>query len=482
MARKGLKQQLIRYFLICGIFATTLPLCACKKVQVFEEKKDINSIETFKQKDLEEKTYYIKDGATFKKLYAPSVRGNIYNLFCGFDSIPTLYKGERIVYWDSDDGYATDVELIRLKSIGYNFGIYNGYISKSGHFVFDLNDVEEESSARQKFNIRNGVVEIVEIDGASIDATDECEGVFGGNNKYEPATTHTVRFYKGTKEYTYELVNDTFSMIEMEEYTLYDSQLTSNGYIQFAMRDDMKSGYYYIKDCGLFRYINMPKENAVNINEIDFYEPLYDVKKPIVDVDISEDDLSSTEEETEAYQTYDIIISETKDNYKFTVYYEEPIDENPFIILKSPTENYYTFERIEGQNASCVNMAQAYIGTWQVIVPNKNLKVIDVVAKEMDKEVVTKEISKEFTFERLDVPYKVRVSLKGNLYNAYVVNKTNGDVKVLEPLDKENYEFNFSYLEGNEYEVVVICEESVKDIEISMEESSIYERETIVFE
>lgn len=465
----------------CALLLIMLVVClsGCKGVKLVEEKVDTSEIKTYKRTELVEKNYYIKDGANFRSLYIPSVKDNTISLFCGFDVIPTLYKGECVVYWDSNSSYSTTLPLTRFKSIGYNFGIYGGYLNSKGNYVFSLNDIEENSSTRKIFNMPNGEIEVYDIDDVPVEKEMVYNGILGGINYFGSPSEHKVHFYKGTKDYTYTLKNDVFSMVTMENYTIGNYELTQNGYIQFTLDNDFKSGYYYIENKGLFRYVNMTKEEAqgINIKEIDYYEPLYSVNN----VEEVIEDIPITENEQSTYQTFSVQVSEKKSNFEFIVYYEE-MSEIPYIALKSPTGDIYSLKKVEGQNANSILMSEVGVGEWKILINNDLIKIIDVVAKEKEEKVVTKEVTKEFEFEQLSASYKVTVSYSGgNVFNAYVTNEITNEADVLVPTNKSTYEYTYNYLTGGKFKVIVICDEKTT-VDIQMDDCSNYEKETLIFE
>ena len=480
-----MKKSLLHKALILSLSVLSITsLCSCKGIKLIEETEEVTDVVNYKKSELAEKTYYIKDGATFRTFYNPSVTNDIINLFCGFNTIPTLYKGESIVYIDYQTGYSKEIELTRLKSIGYNFGIYGGYINADGHYVFEIDNVEKSSSNSSVFSSNNSSsIEVYDIDGNPITKEMVYEGVLGGDNYLEAMNTYKVHFYKGTKDYTYELVADTFSMVAFENYKLSNAELTSNGYIQFFMQDDMKSGYYYLEGVGIFRYINEEKENVSNPKDIYYYEPLYgttDLEKESEEVKETDISLNEETKEDTTYQTFSINIPEVKNEFEFIVYYE-PTSEPPYIALQSPTRQVWSLNKIEGQNASEIKFEQVQVGEWKILVKDSDIKILDVVAQEIEKDIVTKEVNKEFEFDNLSSSYKVCVSYNGTILNAYVLNEVTNEVEVLEPTTDNTYEYTYDYLTGGKFKVTVICEETT-DVNITMEDCSNYEKESIIVE
>ena len=464
---------------MCGLISGTIFLCGCKKIKFIEEKPETVLYETYKNTELEEERIYVKDRASFRKLYEPEITDGVFNfVYISFNEIPTLYKGEVLVYKDALGTIPSSLVMIRLKSIGYNFGIYGGFLNTNSEYVFSPSSVVEKSSGFKRFTEASGEIRVVSMDGHKITENYVFQGILGGNCDLDGDSKHVFEIRQGTNYFSdIELKADTFSMIEMERYSLSGAQETQNGYIQFKMNDDAKTGYYYIDGMGVFRYVAKTQEEATDVKSLDFYEPLYNVQS------VKEEKAPQKEKEEKpetSYQTFSKSITEVKDDYEFTVYYEETATA-PNIILVSPQGNKYSMTKVDGVNASTVSLAQASIGEWKIYVMDKNLKVVDVKASEKEKEVVKKTVSKEFEIDSLGASYRVKVVCDGSLYNAYVMSESTKEVNLLKPISGDTYEYVYPFVNKDTYRIVVICDESADVSEIIMEDCSNYEKDTLFF-
>ena len=105
--------------LMCGLISGTIFLCGCKKIKFIEEKPETVLYETYKNTELEEERIYVKDRASFRKLYEPEITDGVFNfVYISFNEIPTLYKGEVLVDKDALGTIPSSLVMIRLKSIG----------------------------------------------------------------------------------------------------------------------------------------------------------------------------------------------------------------------------------------------------------------------------------------------------------------------------------------------------------------------------
>ena len=154
-----------RFLLIISLILMSISLTACKKIKVFETQEDTSGIATYKKSNLKNGLVYVKDGAIFMLPSEMEVVNGSYFYYKGFNDIPTLYKGEVLVYADDEKSSFSSLELKRLKSEGYTFGVYNGSINSKGEYSFRDTDVLKSSLAYSVFPHNDKTITIITLDG-----------------------------------------------------------------------------------------------------------------------------------------------------------------------------------------------------------------------------------------------------------------------------------------------------------------------------
>ncbi len=470
-----------RKFLLFILLITLFSLSACKKVQVFETKEDTSGIPTYKKSSLKNGLIYIKDGAVFMLPSEMTLQGDTYFYFGGFNDIPTLYKGEVLAYCDDTTSDYSSLEIKRLESDGYTFGIYDGIINNNGEYEFADDKILPQAHSYTIFPHNNKNIRIVTLDGQNIDESLVKNGILGSGANLEAKTTHKITCYIGTHYYEGEIKNDVFTFSTFETYTLRNFEQTKNGYLQIAFDVDMKSGYYYIEKQGIFRYVASEKKDAGNLKDIDYYVPLYS-KGNLVEKDDSE---KSIEGETTnpdlLVQTYSVPINEKQYDYVFTVTYDTNTNiKSPTILLVSPNGATYTFKE-EEYGKQQITLAEVAVGEWKIIIDDTAVRVINIDTAQKEDVIATKEVVKSFEVTETTGSQKISITYTGQILNAYIVNKDN-EIIVITPKKQGLYEYIFDFVEAGTYKVYVVCTEDSEIEDIEMVDCSNYETEIIVVE
>lgn len=477
-----MKKKLALLVLIISI----LPLCACKKIKIFEEKVDNSGISVFKNTNLDDDKIYIKDGAVFMLPAEVTMEKDAYFFEGGFEDIPTLYKGEMLAYQNIENANLTSVPLIRLKSIGYTFGLFNGTWNNNQEYVFNDEDILEWSSSADVFPHNGRDIRITAMDDKPIERDMVTNGILGANMGFEYGSLHSIEVYIGTKHFIGSIANDAFTLADFEYYELENIQQTKNGYIQISMNPDMKSGYYYIEKEGIFRYVAEEKGVLSNLYDVDYYEAQYSQTVSendyggLTEVEDTPETVRQPEKDKrEEIQTYSITVAEKKYNYVFSVSYDSN-DLTPVIVLTSPNGTNYRMEE-KSKGLQSVTLNEASVGEWTIKINNPTLLVYSVDAQEMENIIITKEVCKEFTVPDTLGSQKVSISYRGTITNAYVIGKNN-EVTIITPSREGLYEKTFDYMEAGTYKVIVVCTEDSEVYDINMTDCSAYETETIIVE
>lgn len=177
--------------------------------------------------------------------------------------IPTLYKGDKLIYY-STTKVPSEFKLERFYDHGYSIGVYGLHenIEGSGQYVLDLNGtmgVKKNTTAAKmsKYITKDTpIVSIaqvgdVEISSKNISKSGTIKGLIHGQS-------YDVSVYNGTVRHLIRMTADTRIFSSMELYTLTNNayNFVGNGVITINLPENLKSGYYYINNTGLFRYID----------------------------------------------------------------------------------------------------------------------------------------------------------------------------------------------------------------------------------
>lgn len=271
-----MKRKLLFLLLIIVISIVT---SGCK-VKIFEE-EEVRTIVRCSKSELENNNMYVKDGTGFyvpynaEKTFTTSNSENRDNRIIWMkkseeEFVPTLYKGECLAYVSSSST-PSDITLERFKDCGYSVGIMGFSAVESGQILqysTSLKNLKSTSDAYEKFSeINASSLTIADIDGKSIDEKDFSYGGFLANMEY--GKTYSLGIYVGSFYKEHKVKADTKMLVSDSSISVSDVSLTRNGYYAIHIPDDLESGYYYLQDYGLFRYVSMDKLTAAKEQEVD---------------------------------------------------------------------------------------------------------------------------------------------------------------------------------------------------------------------
>ncbi len=249
-------------------------------VKIFEEEKE-HTIVRYSKSELENNSMYVKDGTGFyvpydcEKTFTTTNTANRDDRIIWMDQteeefVPTLYKGECLAYVSSSSTPA-EITLERFKDCGYSVGIIGFTATENGQilqYTTSLKNLKSTSDAYKIFGeINASSITISDIDGKDVNENDFSYGGFLANMEY--GKTYSLGIYVGSYYKEHLVEADTKILVSDSSVILSDISLTRNGYYSIHIPDDMESGYYYIQDFGIFRYVNMDKQSAVKEQELE---------------------------------------------------------------------------------------------------------------------------------------------------------------------------------------------------------------------
>lgn len=264
------KKQIIAYrlFLIMLALVGCLSLTACEG-KIFDEQEEV-TIQRYGKEELQNGKYYVKDGTSFYEPYISpnnlSGQANCVWLDKGEEKfVPTLYADDILVFVSS--GVIPEhIQLQHMNDCGYSIGMIGFYPVKTGQvvqYMTGLSNLRIGSSAHEVLSIINASnITLADINEKEVQESDFAKG--GVLKGLEYGKTYHLGIYVGSFYKTHKVVADTRIMVTESEIFLEDISLTKNGYYAVRMPEDLQSGYYRIKDQGLFRYVNTDKRTELS--------------------------------------------------------------------------------------------------------------------------------------------------------------------------------------------------------------------------
>lgn len=230
----------------------------------------------------ENNCYYVaKNDGTFQKLYMG--RATFYNgknssnsarvAWFGrdYDRIPTMYRGEKIVF-RSDAEFDELFVLERFEDLGHTIGVCGLTASGTGRYRFstDRDDlqIDPDSNAAVLYELGEHMATIEQIGGIQLRSGNISRaGTIVG---LEEGRSYKTDVYVGTSVNNYSLIADVRAFVTMETYEIKTYDYEQNRVVSFAFPDGLESGYYLVDGFGFVRYIKSGQE----------YDPSMDMNLP----------------------------------------------------------------------------------------------------------------------------------------------------------------------------------------------------------
>lgn len=189
------------------------------------------------------------------------------------DKIPTFYQGDELIYYNTSY-MPQSFTFERFEDMGNTFGIAGLTELKSGRYAYYFTDnkVYEKADMGRILKLQEAAESCTFDKISSIQLTSDMLTRGGLITGVEAGKTYNFNIYAGTVEYNADFVADTRAFMSMEEVTCYEYDLPEAEIAIVKIPDYLKTGYYYINGCGLFRYVS----EGTNYDETtDFNDPMF---------------------------------------------------------------------------------------------------------------------------------------------------------------------------------------------------------------
>lgn len=277
-----LKKLMLIFITVLMVALTT----GCDVNIFVNEDEEVIKLTRLSKKELVDGKCYIKDGTsfyepylatrTFTSSYSASDDTRIIWMMEGEESlIPTLYKGEAIVF-STSKSLPEDIKVERFKDIGYTIGLAGFNAVQSGQitqYTANMNNMLLNTDAYNNLSvIEAATLTVAELDGNPVTKNDFTYG--GVLADLKKGQSYLLGLYIGSYYNELEIKADARAFVSDSQIVLNEISLTKNGYYSVRATEDMESGYYYLPDIGIFRYINMDKRTAMSQDSIDYNKNL----------------------------------------------------------------------------------------------------------------------------------------------------------------------------------------------------------------
>ena len=242
--------------------------------------------------------------------------------------IPTMYKGEKIVY-KSSIPFGERFPIQRYFDLGYTIGISGLEKGETGRFYFpvsaDKYNINLNSSARAVYDYFGEESILLE----SLGDTPLRAGnvsVAGTIKGLEKGKTYSNYMYQGTNLKKFNLTADVMCLSAAEDNSITDYEYTKSKTVEFTFPSYYNSGYYLVGGFGFVRYVNSDQKFSedMDMNVPNVYPKKDDYGNDIVD-DTTEyiraDDITETSLFIDHQQKARVIVSidNSSEEEQFTV-------------------------------------------------------------------------------------------------------------------------------------------------------------------
>lgn len=448
------------------LLTAAIALTGCE-MQIFEDKNAKYQLKEAKRGNLEDNTYYVKDGTDFFKIY-DCARNSTSNSFdiskCAWvtvdeDMIPTYYSNELLAKASSK--IETDALVLeRYKDTGFSIGVY-GAVYNNGYITFEYNSCTiKNTDAKEAFNTSASThISIETINGRQVteDMVNEAGVILG----MEEDMDYEISFYAGTYYGTAIVKADTHFFQCYEPYKINDFVMTKNGYEAIYLPEDLKSGYYELNGEGIFRYIDSVK-GTVDLSEVDYNEPYYE----------SEEDQMAVFSQQFTFQleaiTENMSVEATFDPYSVNTQ-----DNMVRMLVTAPDGTRMLTETASDTGKISCDMAKSVPGKWTVNITPQSMKIYDVQIVSNESAMEATEDNYTLSFEQDMTGVVIVMEYEGDgIVTAQIVDKDNQSYNMIQETKggnkaKKQMQYTFAYLPAGDYKIKVYHYPDTKVVDVS---------------
>ena len=311
------------------------------------------------------------------------------------DQIPTLYANDALVFY-SEESLPMEFSFARFKNMGYTFGIAGLKIEENGKCTYDLSSKLLMNSSREGklANLKAEKIVFKSIGGHTLTQNDLDE--YGAVKGLKKGATYDVVVYKGTIRYTTSYVADNKMLVYGgQAFSVENFDLLNNNTAVIKIPESCESGYYFVNQIGMVRYI-APEDEDKKIKDIDFnagideyMEEFRTDNETVGNEELTEAESTESESSTQidsaatsnaennenVSQIYEYNVPENAEELSINIVYTDAESENsdfqsaPFVVVIDPNGN--EVQRFES-SGNFINgqIPQPITGTYKFCIYN----------------------------------------------------------------------------------------------------------------
>ena len=256
------------YALFAGMLL--LSLCSCKRWDTEDaQSKERRGAEVLDSMDMLESghCYVMHDGKFYSPvLYDASFEKKNDGLYSRsrtawfseeeFTDIPTLYKGDSLIYYADAENFSEKFYFERFEYVGYSVGICNLKETESGRYKLTASpgnkDVDPDSDAARLLSLNEDVI---------IDSIGQAElrsgnispgGIILGLQKDK---FYQTEVYVGSELRLGTMKADVICLNSMSGESIGNYEFLRSKILEIRIPENYHSGYYMVGGTGIFRYV-----------------------------------------------------------------------------------------------------------------------------------------------------------------------------------------------------------------------------------
>lgn len=286
--------------------------------------------------------FYIQHGKTYYELYkgystfsggasgADPSRVLWFNDDTDWNAIPTLYKGDKLIYHYNDE-FNENFTFERFLDLGYTIGVCNMSARQSGHYQMSTNldtstYIDPGSDATQLHDLGNRMITFETIGGTEVrKANVTTSGTIAGLKK---GKSYKADVYTGTEMKSFTFTADAHAMCSYQVDSSSDYVYMQSRIAEIKIPDYFNSGYYSVNGSGIFRYVKdaTSYDDKTDFTKLNVNTDDDNNDKLINEIEQQSSVLSGSTEES-ADTITDIVSIPSDGNYSISILFDDEISD-----------------------------------------------------------------------------------------------------------------------------------------------------------
>ena len=184
--------------------------------------------------------------------------------------IPTMYPGDKLLYVSINKVPYKGISWERYADYGYTLGVANLIGDTSGHYRITSNGnsykgyVFEGSDANQLNRYGESVTDLFLDKVGGFQVRDNLISDGGTVIKLDKDQEYICEWYTGTYYQDFKMKANVRTFSFLESFTSYSYEFLHSNVIEITIPEWLKTGYYYVENVGMFRYVSAEDAGKYN--------------------------------------------------------------------------------------------------------------------------------------------------------------------------------------------------------------------------